>query len=68
MSANGTWLLSHMVFDLMSCISEGYAFEISVHVVDIATGLSVAYVVNTVKILCAYATPDTPKLRFRRRR
>jgi hypothetical protein len=42
-----------MVFDLMNCISEGYAFGIFVHVVDIATGLSVAYIVNTVKILRA---------------
>jgi hypothetical protein len=46
-----------MVFDLMSCISEGYAFGISVHVVDIATGLSVASVANTVKILCAMLLP-----------
>jgi len=55
-----------MVFDLMSCISEGYAFGISVHVVDIATGLSVACVVNTVKDLCAMLTYSRyPKLRFK---
>lgn len=57
MSANGTWRLSHLVFDLMSCISEGYAFEISVHVVDIATGLSAACIVNTVKDLYAMLLP-----------
>jgi hypothetical protein len=41
----------------MSCISEGYAFEISVHVVDIATGLPMACVVNTVKDLYAMLLP-----------
>jgi hypothetical protein len=40
-------------FDLMSCISEGYAFGICVHVVDSGTGLFVTCVLTTVENLCA---------------
>jgi len=50
----------------MSCISEGYAFGISVHVVDFGTGLFVTR--TAVENLCAMLYPDTLKLRLSRNR